>query len=123
MFHHFFVFLSPLLGTKSEKCVAACSTGPGAWRSGSVGTSYKSSRSEFNSPCFKKKKKECSLRAPKNTCERNSLSLAGRISGARIDGKDCPYSSLQGYDWPIIAPPRSATAHSFLRIFFPITVD
>ena len=31
---HFFVVLSPLLGTESQKCVAACSTGP--WRSGPV---------------------------------------------------------------------------------------
>ena len=63
----------------------------------------------------------------KTTCERSSLSLAGRISGARIDGKDYTYntySSLQGYDWPVIVPPRLGDggcdggrffAHSFLH--------
>ena len=58
---------------------------------------------------------------------RSSLSLAGRISDARIDGKVCTYSSLQGYDWPVIAPPRSATAvvaaDVFLRTLFSIVVD
>ena len=36
--------------------------------------------------------------------------------------KDCMYSSLQGYDWPVVAP-RSATAYVFLRSLFPIAVD
>ena len=53
---------------------------------------------------------------------RSSLSLAGRISGARIDGKDCTYSCLQEYDWPVNAP-RSATADDFLRTVISINHD
>ena len=48
---------------------------------------------------------------------RSSLSLAERISGARIDGEDCTYSNLQEYDRPVNAP-RSATADDFLRTIF-----
>ena len=53
---------------------------------------------------------------------RSSLLLAGRISGARIDGKDCTYNSLQGFDWPVIAT-CTTTAYVFLRTIVSITHD
>ena len=43
--------------------------------------------------------------------------LAGRISGARIDGKDCTHSRLEGYDWPVNAP-RSAMVDGFFAYYF-----
>ena len=37
-------------------------------------------------------------------------------------GKDCTYSSLQGFDWPVIVP-CTTPAHVCLRTIFSITVD
>ena len=61
-----------------------------------------------------------SRRTPLLRRGRSTLSLAGKLSGARIDGKDCTYSSLQGYDWPVNAP-RSATADVILRTIFSVS--
>ena len=59
-------------------------------------------------------------RTPLQRRGRSSPSLAGRLSGARIDGKDRTYSGLQGFDWPVIAP-CTTTAHDFLRTIFSVT--
>ena len=56
---HFLVFRSALLGTESQKCAAACSTGTVAqwailapWRSGPVGTFYNLLEVSSSPPTF-----------------------------------------------------------------------